>query len=362
MPMDVMTPRHTEPGTAPGTLEGRAPAGREALHFTLVEYSAEKAEVFTEVEIDECHAHLTAPGLTWIDVSGRASAEMLKYLGDAFNLHPLALEDVFHGSQRAKFDVYDKDLTDRQGFLVLSDPRIEGGELKVRQVSIFFGVDYAISFHDADEDIFRAVRERIQSASSRLRKNGIDYLVYALADLVVDRKFPVVAKLGDTVEELEDEVLERPTRETLKRIHETRRALISAHKVAWAEREAVLALMRPDAPHMTADTRTYLKDVFDHAAGVLELVESYREMTNGVMDVYLMDTSNRTNEVVKVLAIFTAFFMPLTFLVGVYGMNFDREVGNMPELGWRYGYVFFWCLVAAIGGGLFWWFRRRGWL
>lgn len=355
--MEGLVHRHSAPGTSPGTLAGREPVADEALSFTLVEYTKGECEVFHEVALDECSFHLSTPGHTWIDVAGRAGAEMLKTLGDAFHLHPLALEDVFHGNQRSKLDVYDK-----QNFLVLNDPAFVDGELKGRQVSVFFGDNFVISFHDHKEDLFKPVRDRIQNPESRLRAFGTDYLVYALIDLVVDRKFPLLEQLSARLEDLEDEALDRPDHRTLKRIHETRRALISFHRVQWAEREAVLAAMRPEVPFMTPETRTYLRDCFDHAVSVQELVESYREMANGVMEVYLMDSSNRMNEVMKTLAIITAFFMPLSFLAGVYGMNFDTAKGNMPELGWTHGYLFFWALAASVVGGLFIWMRRKRWL
>ena len=211
-------------------------------------------------------------------------------------------------------------------------------------------------------DIFKPVRDRLQTAGSRLRTFGIDYLVYALIDLVVDRKFPLIEALSSHLEELEDEALGHPTEDTLNHIHQARRALVAFHRIEWAERETVLAVMRPEVPFIMPETRTYLRDCFDHSVAVLDLVESYREMTNGLMEVYLMHASNRMAEVMKTMAIITVFFMPLSFLAGIYGMNFERDVGNMPELGWKYGYMFFWVLVVAIVGGLFIWLKRKRWI
>ena len=332
--------RHTKPGTAPGTLEGRAPVKDEALDFTLVEYTADDVQVVHGVEVDECRFHLGTPGHTWIDVAGRPSSDMLRDLGMAFNLHPLALEDVFHANQRSKLDLYEG-----QGFIVLNDPAYEDCELRSRQVSIF-----------------KAVRDRIETAGSRLRTFGIDYLVYALIDLVVDRKFPLIEALSSHIEELEEEALGHPTKDTLAHIHQARRALVAFHRIQWAERETVLAVMRPDVPYIMPETRTYLRDCFDHAVAVLDLVESYREMTNGLMEVYLMDSSNRMAEVMKTMAIITVFFMPLSFLAGIYGMNFETQIGNMPELGWKYGYEFFWVMVVVIVGSIFFWLKRKRWI
>jgi magnesium transporter len=349
--------RRAKPGTAPGLLVGREPVAEEALTFTLTEYTTEGWEVYNEVEIAECSFHLTTPGRTWIDVAGHASAEMLRSLGQAFHLHALALEDVFHGNQRPKLEIYDK-----QGFVVLNDPAIVDDTLKSRQVSIFFGDNYVISFHEHKEDIFKPVRERIQQDGSRLRQFGTDYLLYALVDLVVDRKFPLLSHISERLEELEEQSMEKANRETAQCIHSTRRALVGFHRIQWAERETVLALMRPDTPFIKPDTRTYLRDCLDHTVTVQELVESYRDMAGGLMELHLMETSNRMNEVMKTLAIVTVFFMPLSFLAGVYGMNFETSLGNMPELGWKHGYVFFWVMVVLIVGSLFTWMRHRKWL
>ena len=269
--MDGVVHRHTKPGTAPGSLTGRAPVPDEALDFTLVEYTQEEVEVLHNVEVDECRFHLGTPGRTWIDVAGRPSSEMLRDLGMAFNLHPLALEDVFHGNQRAKLDLYEG-----QGFIVLNDPFYEEGELSLRQVSIFFGDNYVVSFHDHKQDIFKPVRDRVQTAGSRLRMFGIDYLVYALIDLVVDRKFPLIESLASHLEELEEEALGHPTDDTLGHIHQARRALVTFHRLEWAERETILGVMRPETPFIMPETRTYLRDCFDHSVALLDLVESYR--------------------------------------------------------------------------------------
>jgi magnesium transporter len=355
--MDGVVHRHTKPGTAPGTLAGRAPVPDEALDFTLVEYTQEDVEILHNVEVDECRFHLGTPGRTWIDVAGRPSSEMLRDLGMAFNLHPLALEDVFHGQQRAKLDLYEG-----QGFIVLNDPSYEDGELRLRQVSIFFGENYVVSFHDHKQDIFKPVRDRVQTAGSRLRMFGIDYLVYALIDLVVDRKFPLIETLASHLEDLEDEALGHPTSETLGHIHAARRALVTFHRLQWAERETVLSVMRPETPYIMPETRTYLRDCFDHSVAVLDLLESYREMCNGLMEIYLLQASNRLSEVMKIMAVITVFFMPLTFLTGIYGMNFDRDKGNMPELGWTHGYAWFWFVAASIVIGIFIWVKRKRWL
>jgi magnesium transporter len=355
--MDGVVHRHTKPGTAPGSLTGRAPVPDEALDFTLVEYTQEDVQILHNVEVDECRFHLGTPGRTWIDVAGRPSSEMLRDLGMAFNLHPLALEDVFHGNQRAKLDLYEG-----QGFIVLNDPSYEGGELQMRQVSIFFGENYVVSFHDHKLDIFKPVRDRVQTAGSRLRMFGIDYLVYALIDLVVDRKFPLIETLASHLEDLEDEALGHPTSDTLSHIHQARRALVTFHRLQWAERETILAVMRPETPFIMPETRTYLRDCFDHSVAVLDLLESYREMCNGLMEIYLLQASNRMSEVMKTMAVITVFFLPLTFLTGLYGMNFDREVGNMPELGWPHGYLWFWCVAALIVTSIFLWVKRKRWL
>jgi magnesium transporter len=264
---------------------------------------------------------------------------------------------VFHGSQRAKLDLYEG-----QGFIVLNDPSYENGELSLRQVSIFFGENYVVSFHDHKQDIFKPVRDRVQTSGSRLRLFGTDYLVYALIDLVVDRKFPLIETLATHLEVLEDEALGHPTNDTLGHIHQARRALVTFHRLEWAERETILAVMRPETPFIMPETRTYLRDCFDHTVALLDLLESYREMCNGLMEIYLLQASNRMSEVMKTMAVITVFFLPLTFLTGLYGMNFDREKGNMPELGWQFGYLFFWCIAFSVVAGIYIWVKRKRWL
>ena len=357
--MDSLTKRHTPPGTAPGTLAGRHDDEEGKLHFTLVEYDETKCEVSFEVPIDECRSHLSTPERTWIDVAGRASAGMLKMLGEKFNLHPLALEDVFHGNQRSKLDIFDD-----QAFLVMNDPGWVDGRLRSRQVSIFFGANHVISFHDHEEDIFAPIRERLQQAGARLRTRRIDYLVYALVDLVIDRKFPLLQQFSDSVEKLEDETLDGATPQTLRQIHDLRRSLYTFHSVQWAEREMVHSMMRTEVPLLSAETRTYLRDCVDHSIAVLNLIESYREMCNSLMELYMMGTSNRLNEVMKLLAIITTIFMPLGFIAAVYGMNFNTEAPgglNMPELNWSFGYPMVLGGMALVVIGMVLWFRRKGW-
>jgi magnesium transporter len=202
----------------------------------------------------------------------------------------------------------------------------------------------------------------VQTAGTRLRMFGIDYLVYALIDLVVDRKFPLIETLASHLEELEDEALGHPNNDTLGHIHQARRALVTFHRLEWAERETILLMLRPETPFIMPETRTYLRDCFDHTVGLLDLVESYREMCNGLMEIYLLQASNRMSEVMKTMAVITVFFLPLTFLTGLYGMNFDREKGNMPELGWQFGYLFFWCIAFAVVTGIYIWVKRKRWL
>lgn len=356
--MDGLSKRYAPPGTAPGTLAGRVIRGEEVLHFTLVEYGAEKCEVFYEVEVDQCRFHLATPEKTWIDVSGHASAEMLKALGQAFGLHPLALEDVFRGNQRAKVEAFDGQL-----FVVLNDPAWIEGRLEPRQVSIFAGENYVISFHDHGEDIFKPVRERLQVKDSRIRTRGTDYLLYALMDLVIDRKFPLLGRFSEAVEALEDEALEAPGRQTMRHIHSIRRLLFMLHRIQWAEREAVHTMLRNDLPQVTAETRTYLRDCLDHSVAVLELVETYRDMCGSLMEAYMMGASNRLNEVMRVLAVITTIFMPLSFIAGIYGMNFNPDASpfNMPELNWMFGYPTVLLAMLAIALCMIAWFRRRGW-
>ncbi|RCX30640.1 magnesium/cobalt transporter CorA [Thioalbus denitrificans] len=355
--MSYFTKRYHPPGTLPGTLR---PAIAEApLVFTLVDYDAADITEILDARPEDCRPFMDRDSVTWIHIQGHAAPEVLGELGEMFRLHPLALEDVHNTGQRPKAELYDNQL-----FMILSRPRGAGAQDVGGQVSLFLGQGYVVSFNDGPDDPFEPIRARLHANQGRIRRRGADYLLYSLVDLVIDEGFPVLETLGLRIEELEEEVLETPTRETLGRIQALKRELLLLRRMVWPHREVVNMMVREDCTLLEEGTRVYLRDCYDHSIQIMDLLESYRDMTASMLDIYLSSASFRLNDVMRVLTIIATLFIPLTFIVGVYGMNFDRNAGpwSMPELGWPYGYLLVWVLMIAIAGGMFVYFRRKGWL
>jgi len=292
-------------------------------------------------------------GLLWVAVAGIGDIEAIRRIGELFQLHRLALEDVAHTHQRPKLEDYPE-----HQFLVLRvlDSAHPG---ETEQMCMFLGDDFVLTFEEHPGDCFEPVRHRLRDPSSRLRKNGADYLAYALVDAVVDAYFPAMESLGDRLEVVEEAVVAgSAAAEVVRELHRARRELLVARRALWPLREVMSALMRADSARVTSDTRVYLRDVHDHVVQLLDLLENYRELGASLTELHLASASIRLNEVMKVLTLIATIFIPLTFLVGLYGMNFD----HMPELHWRYSYPALLALMFGIAIGMLWWFRRRGWL
>jgi magnesium transporter len=318
-------------------------------------FGRDELEEFVIESVAECRERLARPGRTaWLDVQGFGSEPILQQIGGQLGIHPLAMADVVHVPQRPKVELYGDRL-----LVITQMARVtESGELVVEQVSFVLGPGWVVSFQETPGDVFDPVRARIRSGSTRIRGMGPDYLLYSLVDAVVDGYFPVVESLGSVVESLEERVIEDPDVASLMRLHATRRILLALHRVQWRQRDAVNALLREEDLPISEAVHPYLRDAHDHAFQTLDAIETYREMVSGLMDLYLSRASHRMNEVMKTLTIVATIFIPLTFLAGVYGMNFE----HMPELHWRWGYPAFWLAMVVLAVGLLGWFRFRGWL
>ena len=350
--MAYFTKRYHPPGTSPGTLTAHEAPVTHPLKLRLIEYNATLLNEREDIPPLECKAYLERETLTWIHAHGSASPELLNELGEIFGLHPLALEDVLNTGQRPKLEHYDHQL-----FAIMSLPVWRDEVLHTEQVSLFLGENYLISFYNGDHDPFDPVRKRLRGKGGRLRGRGADYLFYALLDVIIDQGFPVLEDLGEWIEDLEDQLLGAPSREILAQIHELKRDLLLLRRMLWPQRELVNQLLREDQSLIQEGTRPYLRDCYDHTIQIMDLFETYRDMTAGMMDVYLSSVSNRLNEVMRVLTVIATIFIPPTFLVGVYGMNFI----NMPELHWRYGYLGSWSIIVAMIGGMLLYFKRKRW-
>jgi magnesium transporter len=294
----------------------------------------------------------------WIDVVGVGDAETVSRLGDLLRLHPLALEDVVNVGQRTKLDPFDEQL-----FLVLRVCAAADVH-ESQQVSLFVGDRFVVTFRENETDPFAPVRERVRDGRGKLRAAGASYLAYALLDAIVDLHYPLVYRVGDEIESLETEVLERPTEETLHRLHAVRSQLRALRRELVPERDLLQALQHEQVPCMGPSVRFFLRDCADHANQLVDLVELFREVSSDLMAAYLSRSSHRMNETMRVLTVISTIFIPLGVLASVYGMNFDPDVSpwNMPELRWRYGYPFLIGAMLAVAGAMLLYFKRLGWL
>lgn len=341
-------------GLPPGTLAYGEEERDEEVKITIIDYDEENFQEKEAEKIEECFPFRDKSTVTWINIDGVHEAEIVKKIGDEFDLHPLILEDIVNTSQRPKFEDFEDYF-----FIVLRMLRYSEDEGMIsEQVSLILGSNFVISFQEERGDVFDPIRERIRNGKGRIRKMGADYLAYALMDAIVDNYFVILEKFGEEIELLEDELVTDPTPQTLQTIHDLKRELISLRKSVWPLRELINRLEKEESSLIKDTTRLYIKDVYDHTIQVIDTIESYRDMVSGMLDIYLSSVSNRMNEVMKVLTIIATIFIPLTFLAGIYGMNF----ANMPELSWSWGYPVVLLVMLAIGVLMLMFFRRKGWL
>jgi magnesium transporter len=351
----LVVSKRAAPGASPGTLIPDPNAAETRI--SAICYGAENiAEAQNCKTTDIADLRGKAPVL-WIDVSGLADVTAIEAVGEIFGLHQLALEDVINVHQRPKAEAYESYLF--IVFQMLSHGQTTFGE----QVSMFIGDGYVLTFQERSGDCFDPVRDRLRRAKGRIRQLGPDYLGYALIDAAIDSYFPILETLGEEIEALEDDVVANPKPILVDRLHRIKRELLALRRAVWPTREMLNTLIRDELPQISETTRPYLRDCYDHAIQLMDIVETYREIASSLLDVYLSSLSARMNEVMKVLTIIATIFIPLGFVASLYGMNFDRASPlNMPELGWRFGYPFALAVMMAMAVGLIWFFRRRGWI
>ena len=343
-------------GAAPGSLIIDPAAPDSVVYVT--HYDAESIAERKITDISEVKQDLARGGVTWINVEGLGSATTLRQLATLFHLHPLAMEDAVNVHQRPKVDRYGEQL-----FIALRmDARSAG--MRTEQVSMFVGRGFVITFLEDPGDCFDPVRRRLRECDGLIRRRGADYLAYALLDAAVDSYFPLLEEFGDRLESLEDEVLLSPSPLAVARIHEVKYQLRMLRRIIWPLRDAMNELARDSSTLVTDETRVYFRDLYDHTVQIIDIVETYREIGSDLIDLYLSSQSNRMNEIMRVLTVISTIFMPLSFIVGVYGMNFNTAESpwNMPELNWRYGYIAVWCVLVAVTLAFLYFFHRRGWL
>ena len=354
MPRLIKT-RSRKAGLPPGTPMHIGEKKSERTRIRVLHYDEAQAAEIEFERIEDCAALRAGAGVSWIHVTGVHDVALLEKLGQCFGLHPLVLEDISNTDQRPKMEDYGDYL-----YIVLKmlHDGTPAGEVHSEQVSIILGPDFVLSFEEAEPTVFGPVRDRLLTDRAHIRRHGADYLAYSLLDSVVDNYFAVLEKIGEHIEQLQDEMLKSPTRTTQQALHHLRAETILLRRSVWPLREVLGGLERGRSSLVREGTQVYLRDVYDHTAHVIDTIETFRDMVAGLHDIYLMSLSNRMNEVMKVLTIIATIFMPLSFIAGVYGMNFR----HMPELDWHWGYPLALGLMLAIAAGMLIYFRRKKWL
>ncbi len=350
----LLRKRAKKAGLPPGSLVYTGEKVDAQVSITIIEYDEQQFLEKESASFDECLLLRDKPGVTWIKVNGIHAVENLQKLGDCYNLHPLVLEDILNTDQRPKIEDFDDYI-----YIVLRMINYSAdNELTSEQISLILGKNFVISFQEGNAAIFAPILERLRTAKTRIRRSGADYLIYSLMDLIVDNYFVVLEQFGEALEYLEEEVVKHPTTETLQTIHQFKYDMIMLRKSVWPLREVIGRLERRESDLIQEATGIYFKDVYDHTIVAVDNIETYRDILSGMLDIYLSSISNRLNEIMKVLTIIATIFMPLTFLAGVYGMNFK----HMPELEWLWGYPFALGLMLAISLSMLLYFRRKKWI
>jgi magnesium transporter len=342
-------------GLSPGTLVKTDQTYSVPSKVTVITYNQATISEKANVPIADALLPANDAVVTWIHVDGIQGTSTIEAIGKHFNLHPLVLEDVVTSGQRPKLEDYGDYLFITINMLSMDE---QSREVRSDELSLLFGSNFVLTLHDTAKDIFEPVRERLRKAGGRLRTYGADYLAYALLDTVVDNYFVVFERLGEHFEELQDNVVIDPSPETLSAIQHFKNELLILRKSVWPVRDIMSGMQRNESKLVTRTTELYLRDVHDHAMQMMDTIETFRDMLSGMLDIYLSSTSNRLNAVMKVLTIIATIFIPLTFLAGVYGMNFKY----MPELEWRWGYPLLWVIMISVSVGMMVWFRRKKWL
>ena len=345
-------------GLPPGTLVPADTKKTEKVKITVIDYDETNLEEKGPKHIKDCFPYKDKSTVTWINIDGIHQIEMIEKIGKHFNLHPLVLEDIISNGQRPKMEDFDNYL-----FLVLKMLYRQGDnkEVQAEQVSLIVGPQFVISFQEKEGDVFNLVRERIRSGKGRIRKMGSDYLAYALIDAIIDNYFIVLEKLGEEMEELEKELVGNPTQQSLQVINRLKGEMLFLRKSIWPLREVISGLQRGESSLIKESTSIYLRDVYDHTIQIIDTIETLRDLISGMLDTYLSSLSNRMNEVMKVLTIIATIFIPLTFIAGIYGMNFNPEASpwNMPELNWGFGYLTAVGVMILIALGMVMYFRNK---
>ncbi|MEK6939789.1 MAG: magnesium/cobalt transporter CorA [Nanoarchaeota archaeon] len=344
--------RSEKAGLPPGTLMHIGEEKQHTPKISIIDYNETKFEEKIAKSVEECFPFRRRKSVTWINIDGIHDSTIIKDIGKHFGFHYLLLEDIMNNEQRPKIETFEDHI-----FVILKMLTCQKKEVATEQISIIIGKNFVISFQETEGDIFDPIRKRIRENKGKLRKRGADYLAYSLIDAIVDHYFAVLEKLEEQIEDVE-ETINRPTAETIKIMHHLKRQTILLQRSIWPLREVVSGMMRSESVLLKKTTAIYLRDVYDHTIQIMDTIETFRDLLAGMMEVYLFSLSNKTNEIMKVLTIIGTIFIPLTFITGVYGMNFDF----MPALTWEYGYYAVMMGMLIIVIFLLFYFRKRRWI
>lgn len=347
--------RSVKTGLPPGSLIHIGEKKAEHVRIRILDYDENQLEEKEAKTIEECFPFKNKPTTTWINIDGLHQVDIIEKIGNKFGFHPLLLEDILNTEQRPKIEDFETHIYIVLKMLYYNE---KTKEINIEQISIIFGHNFVISFQEKEGNIFDPIRERIRTGKGRTRKMGADYLSYSLIDFIVDSYFSILEKLGENIEDVEETMIINPKPATLHGIHCLKRKMISLRKSVWPLRDVLSSLERSDSALIQEQTRIYLKDVYDHTIQVIDTIETYRDVLSGMLDVYLSSISNKMNEIMKVLTIIATIFIPLTFIAGVYGMNFEF----MPELRWRWGYPAVWIVMTCVGISMLAYFRKKKWI
>jgi len=342
-------------GLAPGSLVHIGEKKTEKIRITVMDYSSDKFEEKEVKNIEESFPFKKKPTTTWINIDGLHDIELIEKLGNHFEIHPLVLEDILNTDQRPKIEDFDKYIFFTLKMLYTEEKK---KEIHSEQISLILGKNFVISLQESIGDVFDSVRERIRSSKTRIRKRGADYLAYALIDAIVDGYFGILEKIGEKVEIMEEDLISNPTPKTVHEIYNLKREMIYIRKSVWPLREVLNNILREESKIIKDTTHIYLRDLYDHTIQVIDTVETFRDLISGMLDMYMSSVSNKMNEVMKVLTIFAAIFIPLTFIAGVYGMNFQY----MPELSLSWAYPAIWIVIILVAVSLLIYFKHKKWI
>ncbi|MDR9366652.1 MAG: magnesium/cobalt transporter CorA [Balneolaceae bacterium] len=352
------------PGQKPGTAIYTGEQHLDEVRMIVHDFSEQHYDVIPIEKIESSESFLQSDSKTWIQVQGLHDIEKLRTVWDYFELHPLIHEDIVNMSQRPKIEEYEDSIFVVMRMITHKNQDAESHGLHTEQISIVLGENYVLSFQERDDPVFDPIIKRLQMENTRLRKLGSDYLAYALIDTIVDHYYQALDLIGHSIEEIEELVIEDPREKHLQKIHSMRRELVHFRKSVWSLRDGLNSLIRDESPLISDEVKVFIRDVYDHLVQVIDSIETSREMVFGLYDMYMSGLSNRMNEVMKVLTIIATIFMPLTFVAGIYGMNFNSEASplNMPELNWYYGYPAAWIVMLILAVIMAFYFKGKGWL